>query len=43
MQKGGINPYKLGIELFRHIEERWNMGRFGAEYERCTDMEERAN
>ena len=23
-----LNPYKLGIELFRDIEERWNKGRF---------------
>jgi stage V sporulation protein R len=36
---GQINPYKLGVELFRHIEERWNHGRFGAEYQRCDDPE----
>ena len=23
---GALNPYKLGIELFRDIEERWNKG-----------------
>jgi stage V sporulation protein R len=34
-----INPYKLGIELFRDIEERWNKGRFGKEYEDCDDLE----
>jgi stage V sporulation protein R len=33
-----INPYKLGLELFRDIEERWNKGRFGKEYEECTDF-----
>lgn len=43
MHKGRINPYKLGIELFRHIEERWNLGRFGKEWDECTDMRERAN
>ncbi|MEE2757254.1 MAG: SpoVR family protein [Myxococcota bacterium] len=43
MHKGRLNPYKLGIELFRHIEERWNQGRFGKEYEECSDMAERAN
>ena len=26
-----LNPYKLGVELFRDIEERWNTGRFGKE------------
>jgi stage V sporulation protein R len=33
-----LNPYKLGIELFRDIEERWNKGRFGKEYEECDDL-----
>jgi stage V sporulation protein R len=39
---GQINPYKLGVELFRHIEERWDHGRFGAEYQAIEDPEERA-
>ncbi|MGH7491564.1 MAG: SpoVR family protein [bacterium] len=34
---GRLNPYKLGIELFRDIEERWNKGKFGKEYEECDD------
>jgi stage V sporulation protein R len=38
---GRLNPYKLGIELFRDIEERWDMGRFGQEYESCDSFEER--
>lgn len=33
-----LNPYKLGIELLKDIEERWNKGQFGPEYENCTDM-----
>jgi stage V sporulation protein R len=33
-----LNPYKLGIELFRDIEDRWNKGQFGAEWEACDDM-----
>lgn len=33
-----LNPYKLGLELFRDIEERWNTGRFGKDYEECEDM-----
>jgi stage V sporulation protein R len=32
-----LNPYKLGVELFRNIEERWNKGRFGKEWEECED------
>jgi stage V sporulation protein R len=32
-----LNPYKLGIELFRDIEDRWNRGAFGKEYEECDD------
>ncbi|MFL5431124.1 MAG: SpoVR family protein [Myxococcales bacterium] len=38
---GAINPYKLGIELWRHIEERWNKGRFGKEYDECDDLRAR--
>ena len=36
---GRLNPYKLGIELFRDIEERWNKGRFGKEYDECDDLQ----
>ncbi len=39
---GRLNPYKLGIELFRDIERRWNRGQFGRDWEACTDMRERA-
>jgi stage V sporulation protein R len=35
---GRLNPYKLGVELFRDIEDRWNKGRFGSEWEACSDM-----
>lgn len=38
---GQINPYKIGIELYRHIEEKWNKGKFGKEYEECEKLEER--
>lgn len=38
---GRLNPYKVGIELFRHIEERWNRGAFGPEYEACDDLSTR--
>ncbi len=40
-QPGRLNPYKLGIELFRDIEERWDKGQFGPEYDACDDHEER--
>jgi stage V sporulation protein R len=36
---GRLNPYKLGIELLRDIEERWNKGQFGAEWEECDDFQ----
>jgi len=35
---GRLNPYKLGVELFRDIEDRWNRGRFGKEYDECDDL-----
>ena len=41
MQPGRVNPYKVGVELFRDIEERWNRGQFGKEYEDCTDIREK--
>lgn len=38
-----LNPYKLGIELFRDIEERWNTGRFGPEWDACDNQQEKHN
>jgi len=38
-----LNPYKLGIELFRDIEDRWNRGAFGKEYDDCDDYHQRQN
>src|SRR4029078_7306856 len=40
-QPGRLNPYKLGIELLRDIEERWDKGQFGPEWEECDDAEKR--
>lgn len=40
---GQINPYKLGIELFRDIEDRWNRGKFGKEYDDCDDVVAKKN
>ena len=41
VQPGGLNPYKIGIELFRDIEDRWNRGQFGKEYDECDDLDEK--
>jgi len=40
---GQLNPYKLGIELLRDIEERWNKGRFGKDFEECDDLVTKRN
>jgi stage V sporulation protein R len=41
MNPQGYNPYKVGIELMRDIEDRWNKGRFGRDWEECDDIRER--
>ncbi|MBN1961722.1 MAG: SpoVR family protein [Deltaproteobacteria bacterium] len=41
VQPGSINPYKLGLELLRDIEDRWNRGRFGKEWEECDSLTQR--
>jgi len=38
MSPTSFNPYKVGIELFRNIEERWNRGQYGKEWEECDDL-----
>jgi len=43
MSQKRINPYKIGIELFRDIEFRWDTGRFGKEYNDCENMAMREN
>ena len=37
------NPYKLGFELLLDIEDRYNKGKFGEEYEQCDNMQEKMN
>jgi len=39
MSPGRMNPYKIGIELLREVEDRWNKGKFGREYDDCDDLE----
>jgi len=41
MRPGVVNPYKIGLELFRDIEDRWNKGKFGREYDECAWEERR--
>jgi stage V sporulation protein R len=43
VQPGQLNPYKLGYELFKDIEFRWDTGRFGKEYDECADLQRKAN
>ncbi len=40
---GRLNPYKLGVELFRNIEDRWNKGQFGKEWDECEIMDLKRN
>lgn len=41
--KYSMNPYAVGFKIFLEIEDRWNKGRFGREYEQCEDMVKRQN
>ena len=40
---GRLNPYKLGVELFRSIEERWDKGQFGRDWDACDDLDVKRN
>ena len=40
---GQLNPYALGVALYRDIEERWNTGRFGKEWEQERSLERRVS
>lgn len=41
MPQGNFNPYKIGIELWRDIERRWNTGQHGAKWEALTGLGEK--
>ncbi len=41
MSPGRLNPYKIGLELFKNIEERLNKGQFGKEWDECDDLRAR--
>ena len=38
---GRLNPYKLGVELFRHIASRWDKGQFGKAWDECEDYDQK--
>lgn len=38
LHQGRLNPYRLGLFLFLDIEDRWNKGKFGKEYDDCDDL-----
>ncbi len=40
---GQFNPYKVGISLLRYVEERWDKGRFGKDWNDCDDYDARRN
>ncbi|MGD1276359.1 MAG: SpoVR family protein [Tepidisphaeraceae bacterium] len=41
MPPGNFNPYKIGLLLFRDIEDRWNKGQFGKAYEESDNLGEK--
>lgn len=41
MPPGGFNPYKIGVELFKDIERRWDMGQHGPAWERMENLGEK--
>ncbi len=43
MAPNGFNPYKIGIEIFREIEDRWNKGQHGKDWEECSDLDAKKN
>jgi stage V sporulation protein R len=37
MRPGQLNPYKIGLELYRDIHKRWDRGQFGKDWMECDD------
>ncbi len=40
---GRLNPYRIGYLLYKDIEDRWNKGKFGKEWEECDDLRAKLN
>lgn len=38
---GALNPYALGKLIWEDIKERWDKGRFGRDWELCTDPQKK--
>lgn len=43
MSRKQINPYKLGIELYKDILHRWDTGKHGKEYQDCDNLVDKEN
>src|SRR5213078_1317936 len=43
MEPGGFNPYKIGVELFKDIERRWDKGQHGSAWEDITTIGTKAS
>jgi len=43
MHRGSMNPYLIVSETWKDIEDRWNKGRYGTDYENCLDAKEKEN
>ncbi len=41
MSPQDFNPYKVGLEIFKSIEERWNKGQHGTEWDELEDRKAR--
>ncbi len=41
--KYGLNWYRVGAALYEYIEDQWDRGRFGREFDECEDPVERDN
>ncbi|MBL1218607.1 MAG: SpoVR family protein [Planctomycetes bacterium] len=41
MPPGGFNPYKIGVEVFKDIERRWDRGQHGGVWEQLEKIGER--
>lgn len=39
--KLNLNPYLVGLRMLEDIEDRWNKGRFGREWQECDDAWEK--
>lgn len=40
--KYSVNPYSVGFKFFLEIEEKWDKGRHGSDFEKCKNMAARA-